>query len=180
MESIVLIGETERLLIRPLSLDDMPALAEILSDPDVMKHSVRGVYDEAATHKFIQWCLSCYESHGVGPWALIDKASGSFIGFCGVAPEAVGEIEEINLGYRLAKRYWGLGIATEAVRAVLAYALSNRAFKSVVVIIEPEHIASMRVAQKAGFNSFQNQQFHGREVRVYRITREQWGTLHKI
>ncbi len=170
--------ETERMLIRPLSLDDTPALTAILSDAEVMKYSVRGACDEAATSTFIKWCLSCYESHSIGPLALIDKESKELIGFCGVGPESVGGTEEMNLGYRLARRYWGLGLATESVRAVLAYAFNKRAFKSVVVIIEPEHIASLRVAKKAGFSSFQSKKFHEREVRVYRMPRDQWDTLH--
>lgn len=178
MVNIVLVFETERMLIRTLSLDDEAALTEILSDPEVMEYSVRGVTDVTATRKFIKWCLSCYESHGVGPWALIDKESKDLVGFCGVGPESVDEIEEINLGYRLARRYWRLGLATESARAVLAYAFGERALKSVVVIIEPKHVASKRVAEKAGFSSFQNKKFHGRDVRVYRMTRHQWVTLH--
>ncbi len=172
------ICETERMLIRELSLNDEPALTEILSDPEVMEYSVRGVCDAMAARKFIKWCLSCYESHGVGPWALIEKESKDFVGFCGVGPESVGEIEEINLGYRLAKRHWGLGLATESARAVLAYAFGERVLKSVVVVIEPKHAASIRVAEKAGFSSFQDKRFHGREVRVYRMTRDQWVTVH--
>ncbi|GAB3372510.1 GNAT family N-acetyltransferase [Azotobacter armeniacus] len=171
------ISETERMLIRPLSLDDVPSLAEILSDPEVMKHSVRGVCDEAATRRFIEWCLACYESHGVGPWALVEKESRALIGFCGVGPEFVGDVEEINLGYRLAQRYWGAGFATEAACAALAFAFSEKAFRSVVVIVEPEHGASMRVVEKAGFCSFQNVQFYGREVRLYRMTRDEWSAL---
>lgn len=174
----MLISETERILIHPLSLDDAPALTEILSDPEVMKYSVRGVCDESATRKFITECLSCYKSHGVGPWALIDKKSKDFIGFCGVGPESVGEIEEFNLGYRLAKRYWGLGLAAESARAALAYAFGEKGLKSVIVIIEPKHVASMRVAEKVGFSSFKNKEFHGREVRIYRMTRDQWAILH--
>lgn len=172
----MLIFETERMLIRPLSLDDTPALTEILSDPEVMEYSVRGVCDVAATRKFIKWCLSCYESHGLGPLALIEKESNELIGFCGVSPELVEEIEEINLGYRLAKRCWGLGLATESAHAVLAHTLGVSAFTSVVVIIEPEHGASMRVAEKAGFTNFQKTQFHDREVRLYRMTKEQWSS----
>ena len=94
--------ETERLILRRLSLEDVPALIEILSDPEVMKHSINGVCDEAATRKFVEWSLSCYESHGVGPWALIDKKAYELIGFCSAGPEMVADVEEINLGYRLA------------------------------------------------------------------------------
>jgi RimJ/RimL family protein N-acetyltransferase len=175
---MVQICETERLVIRPLSLDDVPALTEILSDPEVLKHSVRGVCDGAATRKFIEWCLDCYDSHGVGPWALIDKKDSALIGFCGVGPEMVADVEEINLGYRLATRYWNRGLASEAAKAVLNYAFGRKLFNSVVVIIEPEHVASLRVAEKAGFSRFDALEFHGRPVRLYRLAWEQWEALH--
>ncbi|WP_290501509.1 GNAT family N-acetyltransferase [Alcanivorax sp.] len=170
--------ETERLVLRRLSLGDVPELSKILSDPEVMRHSVNGVCDEAATRKFVEWCLSCYESHGVGPWALIDKKAPELIGFCGAAPEMVGDVEEINLGYRLARRYWNKGLASEAARAVLNYVFGEKLFDSVVVIIEPEHLASLKVAEKAGFSSFDVLEFHGRPVRLYCLTLEQWKTLH--
>ena len=173
-----LITETARMLIRSLSLDDVPVLTEILGDPEVMKHSVRGVCDDVATRRFVEWCLACYKSHGVGPWALIEKRTSDLIGFCGVGPERVGDVEEINLGYRLARRYWGRGLATESARASLAHAFEIRECESVVVIIEPEHVASLRVAEKAGFRGFQQVAFHGNPVRLYRMTRDQWSQSH--
>lgn len=75
------ICETQRLLIRQFSIDDVPALSKILSDEEVMKYSIRGVCDEAATRDFIKWCLQCYDSYGLGPWALIDKNSDLLIDF---------------------------------------------------------------------------------------------------
>lgn len=178
MKEMVLTFETERMFVRQLSLDDLPKLTAMLSDPDVMKHSVRGVCDETATRKFIEWCLSCYSSHGIGPWAFIDKNSSELIGVCGIGPERVAGVKEINLGYRLARRYWGKGYASESARAVLSHAFTDLSFESVVVIIDPEHTASLRVAEKAGFNQFEVIEFHKKVVRLYRLTREQWKTLH--
>ena len=173
-EMMVQICETERLIVRTLVLGDVPALTTILSDPEVMKYSIRGVCDEAATRKFVEWCLGCYASHGMGPWALIDKKDSTLIGFCGVGPEKVAGVEEINLGYRLARDYWNQGLASEAARAVLNYAFGKRRLQSVVVIIEPEHLASLRVAEKVGFFSFDVLEFHGRPVRLYRLAADQW------
>ena len=171
------ICKTERLILRRLSLEDVPALTKILSDPEVMKYSVNGVCDEVATRKFIEWCLSCYESHGVGPWALIDKKSSELIGFCGAGPDMVADIEEINLGYRIAKRYWNKGLAAEAARAVLNYVFNEQKFTSVVVIIEPAHVASLKVAEKVGFSDYDVLEFHSRPVRLYRLTSQQWKIL---
>jgi RimJ/RimL family protein N-acetyltransferase len=178
-ENIVFLSETERMLIRPLCMADLPELTSILRDPDVMRYSVRGVCDDVATRKFIEWCISCYISHGVGPWALIDKESSSLIGFCGVGPEIIGDVEEINLGYRLARRYLGAGLATESARAILDYAFTKKDLESVVVIIETEHIASMRVAEKVGFYDYKNIKFHEKSVRLYRLNHDQWSATHK-
>lgn len=166
--------ETKRLVARQLSHQDVPALTEILSDPEVMKYSVRGVCDEEATRNFIDWCLECYASLGIGPWALSMKGSGELIGFCGVGPELIGEVEEINLGYRLARRFWNQGFATEAVKGVMQYAFDQKRCESVAVIIEPEHAASVRVTEKAGFGGYTVQKFHNRPVRLYRMTCEDW------
>lgn len=120
-----MIASTGRLLIRPLSPADLPALAGILGDPEVMRYSVRGVCDAAATGRFLDWCLASYARDGIGPWALVEKGGTDLIGFCGIGQERVGEVEEINLGYRLARSCWGRGLATEAVQAVLSFALGQ-------------------------------------------------------
>jgi len=176
-ETSVQLFETERLVARQLSLQDVPALTDILSDPEVMKFSVRGVCDEGATRKFIDWCIECYSSHGIGPWALLEKVSDSLIGFCGVGPELVNDVEEINLGYRLARRFWNQGFATEAVNGVMNYYFDKKHCESIVVIIEPEHTASVRVTEKAGFGDYTIHEFHDRPVRLYRMTCQEWA-LH--
>ena len=173
----MLIDETHRIRFRPLSLNDLSSLTPILSDPEVMRYSVKGVCDESATRKFIEWCLERYATHGLGPWALIAKSTSELIGFCGVSPEVVEGVEEINLGYRLARNYWGQGLATESATAVLNYAFNRAGIGSVVVIIEPEHEASLRVARKAGFSHYRSVQFHGRPVRLYRMSHAQWRAL---
>ncbi|MCM2129782.1 GNAT family N-acetyltransferase [Larsenimonas rhizosphaerae] len=168
------ICETPRLVIRPLVLEDVPALTNILSDPDVMTFSVRGVCDEAATRHFVEECLAGYIAHGFGPWALEDRRDGALVGFCGIGPEHVAGVEEISLGYRLARRYWGQGLASEAAAAVLDHAFGRKQCASVVAIIAPDHVASQKVVGKVGFGSFELQPFHDRTVRVYRLTQRQW------
>lgn len=164
--------ETSRLTVRELAEQDLPELIAMLADPAVMEYSVRGVCDEQAARRFYDWCRSSYEAQGFGPWALLEKASGRLVGFCGVSPEPVAGRQEINLGYRLARRFWRQGLATEAVQGVLDYAVPRLGLESVVVIIEPEHRASLRVAEKAGFSDYHEADFHGRPVRLYRMTFE--------
>lgn len=166
--------ETPHLRLRPLTTGDLPALTEMLADPEVMRHSLRGVCDEMATRIFLDWCFDCYIKHRTGPLALVDKEDGNFVGFCGVSPEKVAGDTELNLGYRLARRYWGQGLATEASLAALEHAFGERQFDSIIAIVEPAHVASLRVAEKAGFSRFQTLEFHQRPVRLYRMQRAEW------
>ncbi len=177
-EESVQLFETERLIGRHLSHQDLHDLTEILSDPEVMKYSVRGVCDEETTRNFIHWCLESYSTHGVGPWALIEKSTSELIGFCGVGPEIVDGIEEMNLGYRLARKSWNRGLATEAVRAALEYVFTQHSLASVIAIIEPENSASIRVSEKAGFKDYSVHVFHNRPVRLYRISHEVQSPTH--
>ncbi len=157
--------ETKRLQVRHFSLSDLSELTTILSDPEVMKYSLNGVYDEVATRKFIEWCMECYSSHDFGPWALVAKGTLKLIGFCGIYPELVGKVEEIGLGYRLGREHWGKGFATESSKAVIKYAFTQTRAKSIVMLIEQEHTASIRVAEKTGFSGFDPTDFHNRQVR---------------
>jgi len=109
---------------------------------------------------------------------LVEKDSGDLIGFCGVGPELVADTEEINLGYRLARKFWNQGFATEAVKGVIDYAFNQKNFESVIVIIESEHGASVRVAEKAGFDHHTKLEFHGRTVCLYRMTCQDWSISH--
>lgn len=154
--------------IRPLAEADASKLAPMLADPEVMRFSVGGVLAEAQTRAFVRWCIGLYRERGYGPWALVNKACGALVGFCGLSPETVAGAEEVHVGYRLSRRFWNQGLATEAVREVLAHGFERLALPTIAAIVEPEHVASVRVLEKAGFRSFECKLFHGRQVRVYR------------
>ncbi|MCE8023270.1 GNAT family N-acetyltransferase [Halomonas desiderata] len=166
--------ETPRLRLRPLATADVPALADMLADPEVMRHSLHGVCDEAATRLFLDWCFDCYIQHRTGPLAMVSGESDEFVGFCGVSPEQVKGTTEWNLGYRLARPYWGQGLATEAAVAALDHAFEERRFDSIIVLVEPDHAASLRVAEKVGFSRFDTLSFNHQPVRLYRMRRSQW------
>ncbi|MDT8895844.1 GNAT family N-acetyltransferase [Halomonas sp. I1] len=166
--------ETERLVIRPLSKGDLSDLTAILGDPDVMRFSVRGVCDRRATRRFLGWSRDCHAIRGFGPMALIDRESNEFVGFCGLVPEEVEGVEEVGIGYRLARRFWHRGLAPEAARTVMAHGFDVLRLETVVAVIEPANLASIRVAEKIGFRAFVTSRFHGREVRLYRLCRTQW------
>lgn len=169
---------TERLFLRELSGTDIPALAMILGDAEVMRYSVRGVLSQQATTEFVGWAMESYATFGFGPWALIETASGTLAGFCALNKEIVDGAEEVEIGYRLGQAFWGRGLATEAASATLAYGFEHLGMDSIIAIVQPTNVASVRVIQKTGFSTFVYSQYHRLGVRIYRLTREQWSAAH--
>ena len=168
------IEDTNRLRVRELTFDDVSALSEILGDPAVMHYSTRGVQTPTETKRFIEQCIESYVENGTGQWALVDKTSSSFVGFCGLSSVLIDGIQEVEIGYRLSRRFWGQGLATEAASQVLAHGFEHIGLKSVVAIIAPDHHASARVAEKIGFTTFINTRYAGWQVRIYRTLLAEW------
>jgi len=114
--------ETERLVLRQFTEDDVDLLVELDGDPDVM-HFVTGgrptPRDEIET-EVLPAFLDYYErSDGYGFWAAIEKSSGRFLGWFHFRPAQDAPPNEVELGYRLHKAAWGNGYATEGSRALI-------------------------------------------------------------
>lgn len=173
-----LVLATPRLLIRHFQTTDVPALAAILGDAQVMRYSVRGVLDEQAVGEFVHNCMACYHADGFGPMAVVDLASGELIGFCGLNAEMVDGAREVEIGYRLSPRFWGQGLATEAVQASLRHGFESLGLGSIIGIVQPQNVASVRVLHKAGFQDYIHSQYHRLGVRIYRMSDRQWSARH--
>ena len=91
---------------------------------------------------------------GFGYWAITDRTTGEFLGEGGFADFRRGITELVDVpeaGWAIAPRAWGSGIATEAVTAMLAWADNQLAISEVKCIIDDSNAASLRVAEKCGF-----------------------------
>lgn len=165
---------TERLILRELTPDDTPALAQILGDAEVMRYSVAGALSEKATGEFIDWCRISYLERGFGPWAVVEKSTSTLAGFCGLNAERVDEKDEIEMGYRLATGFWGKGLGTEAARGAMSYGFEQLGLSSLIAIVQPTNLASVNVIKKLGFRGFVHSQYHRQGVRIYRMTAQQW------
>ncbi len=147
--------ETERLLLREITLDDKEALFKLHSNPVVQKYTGEPVVKsiEEMT-KAIETRIIDYKKYGFGRWATILKSEKQFIGWAGLA--YLPEFDEVDLGYRFLPEYWGIGLATEASRAILNYGFNSLKLKKIVAIALKENKASIKVMEKVGmkFNKF--------------------------
>lgn len=152
--------ETDCLRLRPIAEDDAGRLFELDSDPEVMRYI--GPYrlpDEAAYRDDLRTNKLPYyrQSPGRGFWALIEKATGEFLGWVFLRPgsdyrfhaEAGFGPDDVELGYRLHRAAWGKGYATEAARVLVRRAFDGGAVRVVASALVGNR-ASTRVMEKVG------------------------------
>ncbi|ETX09251.1 GNAT family N-acetyltransferase [Candidatus Entotheonella palauensis] len=170
----MVILETERLLLRHFYRFDDQAMNRVFGDAEVMRYG-DGVQTEAWVRAWLQNCLEHdYPKWGFGPWAVVEKQRREVIGYCGLFyfPDVNGR-PEIEIGYRLARAFWGKGYATEAVLAVRDYGFNVLCLPRLIAMIDPGNVASIRVAEKAGMHYEDEVMFEGytHPDRVYVIAR---------
>jgi ribosomal-protein-alanine N-acetyltransferase len=141
--------ETERLLLREITLDDKEAMFKLYSNPEVQKYTGEPVVESIEEmEKAIRERISNYKKYGYGRWATILKHDMQFVGWAGLA--YLPEFDEIDIGYRFLPQYWGTGIATEASRAILTYGFDTLELEKIIAIALKENKASIRVMEKIG------------------------------
>lgn len=154
--------ETERMRLRKFTLDDAAAFLDLNSDPDVVRYAEKRVMkslDEALVA--LQTApLADYGKYGYGRLAILLKDNEELIGFCGI--KFLPELGLNELGYRLKKKYWGRGLATEAAQATLEYAKDELHLEYVIALIVEGNVASVGVAEKLGMR--QNGMAHYMEL----------------
>lgn len=161
--------ETPRLRLRYIIISDLEALVPILGDPKVMEFSLLGVHNRQQIRQFIEQRLLSYLETGFGLYALIYKENQELIGYCGFFIQKVAQQQEVEIGYRLATKYWGQGLATEAAQAVLNYGKQRYNFQRFICLIDPANTRSIRVAQKLGMTLETMLVYHGLDVEMYSL-----------
>lgn len=147
----MIIVETERLILRHFHAFDGDDMDRVFGDAEVMRFGP-GVRTRQWVRDWLRGCLEdYYQKLGFGPWAVVEKNSRAVIGYCGLFYfPAVGGRPEIEIGYRLARACWSRGYATEAVSAVRDYGFGVLCLPRLIALIDPQNVASLRVAEKAG------------------------------
>jgi RimJ/RimL family protein N-acetyltransferase len=142
--------ETDRLILRAFTLDDVDAAYEMDQDPEVGRYTgEQGVGSiEEMRQRILHNVIGDYEKYGFGRFAVEEKSSGDFIGFAGL--KYLPEMDEVDIGYRFVRRCWGRGIATEAGEAVMNFGWGTLGLKRIIGLVLEGNRASIRVLEKLG------------------------------
>jgi len=162
--------ETERLLLREITLQDVDTLFEIFSDAETMRFYPSS-FDRPMTHTWVERNIQRHAEYGFGLWGLILKASGKLIGYCGLILQTVDGVEEVEIGYIVRRDLWGKGFATEAAQACRNYGFQQLTCDRLIALINPANTASRRVAEKNGMQLVKETIWRDKAVCVYAIER---------
>ena len=173
---MVAILETDRLYLREFIIEDASDFFNLNNDPEVVKYTGDAPFSDINAAKIF---LQNYEYKippytkvptPIGRWAMIEKSDNSFIGWCGL--KYFEPKDEIDIGYRLHRKFWGKNYATEAANACITFGLQKLETPLIVGRAMKENLASIRVLEKCGMTYWKDYVFHEHPGVYYRIERE--------
>lgn len=171
--------ETERLILRELRLTDLDGMFELDSDPEVHKYlGNKPVKTREESQKIIENVIKQYDERGIGRWAAIEKSSGEFIGWSGLRLNSDitfnTKTNFYDVGYRLIKRYWGKGYASESSVVAIDYFFNTLQKSLLCGIAETENIASNRILEKVGLKFINDFKIDGVNAKWYELKKEEY------
>ncbi|MBW4494589.1 MAG: GNAT family N-acetyltransferase [Oscillatoria princeps RMCB-10] len=172
--------ETDRLLLRKMTMEDAADMFEYASNPDVAKFTTWRAHKSVEDSElFLRAVMDEYRKHEPSSWGIEEKFERKLIGTCGFANWSPSDFRG-EIGYALSRKYWGKGYMTEAVRAAIDFGFRTLQLNRIEARCEIKNIASARVMEKAGMrfegilrqHAFYKGAF--RDLKMYSILRKEW------
>ncbi|HZE72190.1 MAG TPA: GNAT family N-acetyltransferase [Pyrinomonadaceae bacterium] len=167
MNEIIL--ETDRLKLRMFREDDFEAYAKLTADPEVMRFIGGKTFDRLEAWRGMAFMVGHWHLLGYGHWAVEEKSTGNLMGRIGFLNPAGWP--GFELGWTLAREYWGRGYATEGARRALQYGFEELDRSHIISLIHPDNNASIRVAERLGEKVEGTTHLLGHDVLIYGIDR---------
>ncbi len=161
--------ESERLIIKKPSLDQLAEAFSIDSDPEIM-HYMGGARTEDSIRAWLEKNIQHQKKHSFGFGFVYEKETGQCIGRAGLLYLAYDDTQpDIEIGYRLHQSSWNKGYATELVKALIQWGFSNLSVNKLVAVINPKNERSRRVLEKVGMCYVGKDRYYDKEVERYEI-----------
>ena len=167
--------ETDRLLLRQISAEDLDAMMALDSDPEVMRFIRTPITEATQKDRLVQLVGRVDQDYGpgLGFWSVVPKETPDrFLGF--VLLTTLDGNSEVEIGWRFARETWGQGYATEAAQAVLDYGFRDLALDPIVAVIKPGNQRSLAVAERLGLGRDGTRHAYGADLPFYRLERSAW------
>jgi RimJ/RimL family protein N-acetyltransferase len=146
--------------------DDWLEFRHIAADPEVIRYIGDGTpWPDERSQRFVERQMTHYRERGFCLWKLTPEAGGPLIGFCGLQP--LPETQAIEIGWWLARAWWGRGLATEAARVALRDGFERVGLERIVAIAQPANTASIHIMQKLEMSFERKTESRGIPVVMY-------------
>ena len=169
--------ETERLVLREILESDVDDLLELDSDPEVHRFlGNRPLKDKKEVYEVIKIIRDQYVHYGIGRWAVIERSTGDFIGWSGLkfVRETINDHKDFyDIGYRLKRKFWGKGFATESAKASLQFGFNQLNLDEIYAAAHIENEASNRILKKIGLTPLEKFTYDGAVHNWYRAKKEE-------
>lgn len=164
----VTVAETERLLIREMTIADLDDIHKLDQEGEFTgfqcHDQISRQEEEEKVKAYIAYMYGMYQ---FGMWVVIEKESGLLIGRAGFGIADYLDFSEIDMGYVIKKEYRCRGYAEEASRAVLDYAVRVLEFHEVSAYVEQKNLISIHLLEKLGFRRMKAFIHEGKELYRY-------------
>jgi RimJ/RimL family protein N-acetyltransferase len=174
-----LILTTPRLLLRTFRRDDLPHYAALNADPEVTRY-LGGPLTRESSDQLAIWAQERHARTGTGLLAIERRADGAFLGMCGLHVLHDWYPDDVEIGWRMARAYWGQGYATEAASAWLEHGFTTLGLPRVISVTDPPNTRSWAVMHRLGmvFDHNADLEYEGETFLavIHAITADQWRT----
>ena len=147
--------ETERLILRPLTVDDRDAIFKWTGDPRVNKYMIYPLYKKV--DEVNDWVATLYEDEKKLDYGFVLKSTGELIGSGGLYYHE--DIDVWSVGYNLAYDYWNNGYTPEAIKRILEYAQSKYKVRAIAGTFAIGNEGSRRVMEKLGMSFYEDTEY---------------------
>jgi ribosomal-protein-alanine N-acetyltransferase len=151
--------ETDRLIIREILPTDVIGMFELDSDPEVHKYlGNKPITNIKQALNNIEFIRQQYQDNGIGRWAIIEKETNNFIGWTGfklITERINAHTNYYDLGYRLIRKYWNNGFATESAKASLDYGFNALKIREVYGMTDTRNLGSKKILEKVGLKNIE-------------------------
>ncbi len=167
----MIVLETDRLVLRRLTLNDAPFILELLNEPSFLRfigdRKVRSLQD--ARQYLLKGPIASYERFGFGLYLAFVKETGDPIGIAGLLKR--DGLPDVDVGFAFLPMHWRRGYAAEAARELLTYGRAAFGLKRIVAITSPDNVASIKVLERVGlkFETMIRLQDEGPETSLYAV-----------
>lgn len=161
--------ETERLIFRELILDDASFIFELLNTEGWLKYigdrNIKTVED--AKNYIVNGPLASYQKNGFGLWLVIEKATNTSIGLCGLLQRDY--FDSPDIGYAFLPNFTKMGLALESAIGVRQYAVNYLKINLLYATTTLDNVASINLLKKLGFKFVENRKINDEEVSVFEL-----------